>query len=223
MVYYCYGDNYETAPVLPNEPMPEGEQEENRPVWNTTYTFDATRFLWQTIKVQSGTNVYYSTPVCLGQPRVKSVSQEYCKLLEGETPTKESSWIDVKPMWEAGTCLWTRTKTLYVDLVEPIYSIEILDTSWGQISKLDVELADAQKILDSFTTGTGTVTINGSEIIIRGRPRRNANNEYVDEAGNVLDITNPDDVKRLVYDNFLKINDEGIGFSSDRGENYNTT
>jgi hypothetical protein len=75
------------APILPNQPVEEGK---TRPEWSETYTFDPEKFLWQTLKMQSGSVITYSTPVCLGQSRVTSVSQEFCLTEEGKHPTTTS-------------------------------------------------------------------------------------------------------------------------------------
>jgi len=88
--------------------------------------------------------------------------------VEGSEQPSDSDigWTNFKPTWQNGYYLWVRTATSYFGSEQLFYSGHYQDTSWDTTNILNTNLNAARDILNGFTDGKSTVTINKDSIFI---------------------------------------------------------
>jgi len=182
---YCYTTSINTPPLTPDM--------SGAPTWAAAPPVESGKYLWQTTPVTvvnslGVSTTTYTTPICLTQPKIVNIVQQYCMVNESSTTQpaeNDAGWTAVIPEWKINKKLWVRTATIYDDNSLRTYSNYHIDTTWSASSALQQDLEEANAKLNEITTeGTGAITISGA-------------NFYATDAS---------------QENRLVINNQGLGF-----------
>lgn len=142
--------------------------------WSTSIETQNGLYLWQTTPIKNNGILQYSTPVCLTQPKIVNIFEEYCVSNDGNTQPNEksTSWVSKKPSWEYGKFLWIRSVTLYDGTDIKSYTNYHVDTEWSASSQLEYDLGKYGEQLNALTSEGGVCQVTSSGIYITSADKK---------------------------------------------------
>lgn len=149
-VMYAISNSNITAPAL-------GDSS-----WKTTADTPTTSkpYVWSLTKTSySSGNPTYTKPVCISSQGVLSITEEYASSIDKDkAPT--TGWSTKQPIWN-NNFIWTRSKIVYKNPQETVYTTPYCDSSWIAIE--DMELG-ARNLLLNTAKSEEIISTGGANI-----------------------------------------------------------
>ena len=116
--------------------------------WSTTApAWTSGKYMWSRTKTTYSTgSPTYSNPACItgtaGQTGgtgtgITSITEEYSKSTS-KTTEPTSGWQTSMPIWTTGSYVWTRSKIIYSNPTNTVYTTAYCDSSWEAVNEIKV-------------------------------------------------------------------------------------